>query len=82
VEQGLLLVPVARQHLAEGDARAACDLLRRAWATWRDLEAPYESARVRVLLGLAYRALGDEDTAEMELDAARWVFQQVGPLPT
>jgi DNA-binding NarL/FixJ family response regulator len=31
-----------------------------------------------VLVGLACRALGDEDTAEMELDAARWVFEQLG----
>ena len=57
--------------LAEGDARAACDTLRRAWTAWRELEAPYEAARVRVLVGLACRALGDEDTAGMELDAAR-----------
>ncbi|HZJ50253.1 MAG TPA: hypothetical protein VFF07_05240 [Actinomycetota bacterium] len=27
--------------LAEGDARAACDALRRAWAGWRELEIPY-----------------------------------------
>ena len=28
-----------------------------------------------------YRALGDTDTAEMELDAARRVFQQLGAVP-
>src|SRR5215203_5628130 len=28
--------------LAEGDARAACEVLRRAWTGWRELEAPYE----------------------------------------
>lgn len=67
--------------LAEGDARAACDALRRAWAAWRDLEIPYEAARVRILIGLAYRALGDEDAAEMELDAARSAFQQLGAAP-
>ena len=67
--------------LAEGDARAACDALRRAWTAWRELDAPYEAARVRVLVGLACRALGDEDTAEMELDAARAVFEQLGAAP-
>ena len=67
--------------LAEGDARAACDTLRRAWTAWRELDAPYEAARVRVLVGLACRALGDEDTAEMELDAARVVFEQLGATP-
>ena len=67
--------------LAEGDARAALGALRRAWTAWQELEAPYEAARVRVLIGLACRQLGDEDTAEMELDAARWVFEQLGAVP-
>jgi DNA-binding CsgD family transcriptional regulator len=67
--------------LAEGDARAALGCLRAAWTHWQDLEAPYHGARVRVLIGAACRALGDEDTAEMELDAARWVFQELGAAP-
>jgi DNA-binding CsgD family transcriptional regulator len=67
--------------LAEGDARAALAVLRRAWTAWQDLEAPYEAARVRVLAGLACRQLGDGDTAEMELDAARRVFQELGAAP-
>lgn len=64
--------------LAEGDARAALSELRLAWTAWRRLEAPYEAARVRVLVGLACRALKDEDGAEMEFDAARSVFLQLG----
>ncbi len=67
--------------LAEGDPGEALPTLRRAWAAWQDLEAPYDAARARVLVGLACRALGDEDTAEMELDAARWVFDQLGAAP-
>ena len=67
--------------LAEGDARTACEVLRRAWTAWRQLDAPYEAARVRVLVALACRALGDEDTAGMELDAARVVFEQLGAAP-
>jgi DNA-binding CsgD family transcriptional regulator len=67
--------------LAEGDARAALLALRRAWQVWQELEVPYEVARVRVLLGLACRALGDDDTAELELEAARDVFAQLGAAP-
>jgi hypothetical protein len=37
--------------LAEGDAHAAVVALRGAWQGWRELEAPYEAARVRVLVG-------------------------------
>lgn len=68
-------------HLAEGDARAGLAALRQAWAAWQELEAPYEAARVRVLIGLACRELGDEDSAQMEFDAARWVFRQLGAGP-
>jgi len=67
--------------LAEGDARAALDSLRRAWTAWQELEAPYEAARVRVLIGLACRELGDEDTGAMELDAARRTLAQLGAAP-
>jgi DNA-binding CsgD family transcriptional regulator len=64
--------------LIEGNTPAALALLRQACTTWRELQVPYEVARVRVLLGLACRELGDEDTAEMEFDAARQVFHQLG----
>jgi DNA-binding CsgD family transcriptional regulator len=67
--------------LGEGDARAALQALRQAWAAWQDLEVPYEAARVRVLIGLACRQLGDQDGAEMELDAAGWVFRQLEAAP-
>jgi DNA-binding CsgD family transcriptional regulator len=67
--------------LAEGDAQSALISLRQAWQQWHDLEAPYEAARVRVLVGLACRALGDDDTAAMELEAARSVFAQLGATP-
>jgi DNA-binding NarL/FixJ family response regulator len=67
--------------LAEGDARAAVAALRGAGAAWRELEAPYEAARVRVLVGLGCRTLGDEEAAAMELEAARTVFAQLGAAP-
>jgi DNA-binding NarL/FixJ family response regulator len=67
--------------LAEGDAQAALVAVRQAWQTWCELEAPYEAARVRVLVGLACRALGDEDSAVLEIDAARSAFEQLGAGP-
>jgi DNA-binding CsgD family transcriptional regulator len=63
--------------LARGDARSALDALRRSWATWQEIQAPYEAARTRVLIGLALRELGDDDAAEMEFDAARWAFEHL-----
>jgi DNA-binding NarL/FixJ family response regulator len=68
-------------ELAEGDAEAALLSLRRAWQVWQELEAPYEAARARVLVGLACRALGDNDSAALELGAAREVFEHLGAVP-
>jgi DNA-binding CsgD family transcriptional regulator/tetratricopeptide (TPR) repeat protein len=67
--------------LAEGDARAALASLRPAFEVWQSIEAPYAGARVRVLIGLACRALGDEDGAGLELAAARSAFQRLGATP-
>ena len=64
-------------ELAAGDARAALVALRRSDQVWQDIGAPYERARVRVLVGRACRALGDEDSAALELDAARGVFAEL-----
>ena len=68
-------------ELAENDSEAALDSLRRAFETWQQVEAPYEAARVRVLLGMACRAFGDDEGAGMELDAARAAFEQLGAVP-
>jgi DNA-binding CsgD family transcriptional regulator len=67
--------------LSEGDARGALVALREAWDAWRDLDASYEAARTRVMLGLACRQLGDRDGASFELDAARRVFEELGAVP-
>jgi ATP/maltotriose-dependent transcriptional regulator MalT len=67
--------------LADSDAAAACIALRRAWVAWHELEAPYEAARVRLQMARACRQLGDNDTADMEVDAARRVFEQLGAAP-
>jgi ATP/maltotriose-dependent transcriptional regulator MalT len=68
-------------ELAAGDARGALVSLRRAWQIWQELEAPYEVSRTRVLLGLACRELGDEDSATLELEAARAAFEELGARP-
>ncbi|MGB9376647.1 MAG: response regulator transcription factor, partial [Mycobacteriales bacterium] len=67
--------------LAEGDARAALASLRTADLGWRDLQARHDGARGRVLAGVARRRLGDEDTAQLELDGARAVFVELGAAP-
>lgn len=66
---------------AEGKMKAALALLREAWAIWQKLEAPYESARVRVLIGRVCQQLGDLETTHMHFHAARAVFEQLGAAP-
>jgi DNA-binding NarL/FixJ family response regulator len=67
--------------LARSDPQSALAALRPAWHRWRELDAMYEAARVQVLIGLACRGLGDEDSARMEFHAAASAFQQLGAKP-
>jgi ATP/maltotriose-dependent transcriptional regulator MalT len=67
--------------LAEGHAREALDPLRSAFELWQRFEAPYEAARIRVLIGQACRALGDEEASGLEYQAARTVFERLGAGP-
>jgi DNA-binding CsgD family transcriptional regulator len=64
--------------LAEGDAATALSSLRRAGEVWQQLKAPYEVARARELAGLACRALDDDETAALEVDAARAAYVELG----
>ena len=68
-------------ELAGGHGDAALPSLRRAAHTWQELDAPYEVARARALIARACRALGDGDTARMELDAARETLARLGAAP-
>jgi DNA-binding CsgD family transcriptional regulator len=72
---------VGAVRLAEGDPQAALAALRSSWTGWHALDAPYEAARTQVLIGLACRQLGDTESAAIELDAAREVFEELGALP-
>ncbi|HSQ31121.1 MAG TPA: response regulator transcription factor [Gemmatimonadaceae bacterium] len=67
--------------LAERQPAAALSALRDACAAWRELEAPYEAARVRVAIAAALRELNDKDTADMELTTAREIFRRLGAAP-
>jgi DNA-binding NarL/FixJ family response regulator len=64
--------------LAGGQAEAALPTLRAACRRWLELDAPYDAARVRLLLAGTYQALGDADAARRELDAAEVVFERLG----
>lgn len=87
---GELDVPFARavaKHsaglvdLARSDAGTAVEHLREALATWRDVQAPYEEALTRAEIGVAYRSLGDDDSADLELHAARTLLSGLGAIP-
>ena len=67
--------------LAEGKPREALRALRTAIGLWRELDAPYDAARVRVAIAPACRLLGDSETAKLETTAARRVFEALGAAP-
>jgi ATP/maltotriose-dependent transcriptional regulator MalT len=64
--------------LAGGDFEAALTSLRRAAEGWRSLGIPYETARARQLIAVACRALGDDETATLELEAAHRTLTELG----
>jgi len=68
-------------ELAGGHPEAALEPLRRAFRVWHEVGAPYIAARLRLLIARACRALGDRDTAALELDLARQVFERLGAAP-
>ncbi len=61
-------------ELAAGRASKALTPLREAAKAWADLDVPYAEAGAREAIGRACRALADEDTARLELKAARDAF--------
>jgi DNA-binding CsgD family transcriptional regulator len=67
--------------LAQGDVPTALESLRGACRIWYELRLPYESARARVLYGIALRAAAVEDDAELELRSAISAFERLGAKP-
>jgi ATP/maltotriose-dependent transcriptional regulator MalT len=63
--------------LAQADAPAALQRLRRACTSWHDLRLPYEAALARMLCGQAARAVGDEDGGRAEFRAALAAFERL-----
>jgi hypothetical protein len=59
-------------ELAEGDAPAALRSLHCAFQVWQRVEVPHAAARVRVLVGLACRALG-------ATTGPGWSWARLGP---
>ncbi|WP_420749734.1 LuxR C-terminal-related transcriptional regulator [Rhodococcus sp. O3] len=68
-------------ELASGETESALRSARDACRIWTDLDAPYEVARSRVLIGTAIREIGDEYSARTELTAARGIFDRLGAVP-
>ncbi|HET6165454.1 MAG TPA: LuxR C-terminal-related transcriptional regulator [Marmoricola sp.] len=71
----------AQVRLAVGDAEGALVAVQRAMSVWQSLDAPYEVARLRVVLAAACRAFGDEEAARIELEAARVGFAALSAQP-
>jgi class 3 adenylate cyclase len=76
-------VHVARGQisLAERDWDGAVDALKRARSDWQEVGAPYETARARMLLGIAYQRRGESEGATVELEGALGTFDQLGARP-
>ncbi len=67
--------------LASGEARAALRPLSEALRFWRDLNAPYHVAACRVQRAGACAGIEDHEAAQLELQSARGVFEQLGARP-
>ena len=68
-------------HLAGGERAGRARRAAEAGETWHALDAPYEIARTRVLVGEACRLLGDEEAAVLEHEAAKGIFERLGAKP-
>lgn len=71
----------AAVSLVEGNSQEVLDPARRSFRIWQQLGAPYLAARLRVLLARACLALEDTESAQMELECAREVFERLGASP-
>ncbi len=71
----------AAVQLVAGDTASAKRHAKHSVQLWQELDAPYEAARARMMLGETYRADGDVENATMELEAARSTFERLGAVP-
>jgi class 3 adenylate cyclase len=69
---------IGRALAAEGDLDGAARELRTAIKHWREVSAPYEIAADRVALADVLRRTGNDDEADLELEAAKAEFTKLG----
>ncbi|MBW3666854.1 MAG: hypothetical protein KY394_04585 [Actinobacteria bacterium] len=67
--------------LHQGNHERGIEMLRLSGKLYTRCGLPYEAARSRLGLGLAYRARGADELARLEIDAARSAFEQLGAEP-
>jgi DNA-binding CsgD family transcriptional regulator len=70
-----------RVELTDGDPAAALSCFQAAISIWREVGAPYIEASLRMLSGMACRALSDGEGARLEFEAAYAVFVELGATP-
>jgi len=70
---GALQLALRRPEEAAASLRKACRL-------WKDSVVPYEEARCRLLLGMAYRAQGNNELGHLELETASAAFERLGAI--
>lgn len=68
-------------RLAREQPQPSLEPLMSALAAWREFEAPYEEALTRIEIGTAYGAIGDADSAQLELNTARELLVGLGATP-
>ena len=79
--QALAAYAAASILLHDGEIQEALERATAAWRLWCQLDSPYEAARCLVLKGLALHRLGEDDSAHLELAAARRTFEELGAAP-
>jgi ATP/maltotriose-dependent transcriptional regulator MalT len=67
--------------LAADELLQALDAARTACRLWSGIEAPYEAARARVVVGRALMTIGDQDSGRAELATARHALVELGAAP-
>ncbi|MGE3076167.1 MAG: LuxR C-terminal-related transcriptional regulator [Dehalococcoidia bacterium] len=77
----------AEADRARGALAVACEspgesvtVLRASLSAWQQMDAPYEAARTRQLLGNALKAAGEVDEGNRQVTMARDVFSRLGAI--
>lgn len=71
----------AALELAAGRPDAALPPAREALLLWVRVPAPYQEARTRLVIADACRRLGDDESADREVTAARELLEALGAIP-